>query len=833
MLKTKIAGYLYLFLFICSIGNAKSNDSILQFYHHNTEKNEHIEISKDTFVLGTKYFATAAIFNSLSSLTNSLGTICSVFPFRSSVQKELFLASDLVNTVSLRCFSQTFKVLFSNVEKSLPSYFFWNLNNKLLSKVPTFTNEDKNLIAFLQRRYLTKSSGYYSLLVDFLCPCFDIALQVHPETTHSYSRLITHTLSMTYKNRVATLKGFLPHPESFPLVLARPYKFQKHLPSHIAISKDKTMQNIVDELEIKMDKGKIVLDFTDLLDQEDLDRNNWLDQWHNHQKTLFNTCQNKNLDLSKLVCIHRINQDQISGIRLLPFNEQPVEQTTSNHQFLLEWISGYGLSANIIELDRLSSFSNTLHEVKKTPVLVNPYESKDKLLSYLLEYEKNWACPHPQKTLMIKGTLNILKGLLIDTSNTKWEQVFNCPTRSSIAELAINKIKKQFSYLKQHVNNLIFFDVVTSVEQIHADFASLLEIFSPFIYQDFASIYLNALKFIPENLQPLTSTAIHTSGMTSTAATIAAAEKMKGKTPNILYDTGTYFECIDLLNRVANPCCIENATKKDWKQADLLLLQFSPALKHLSLPIIKYDCLHVIRNIHRAVNAKKGKPLSVAIDCTTDYINSPKVKYLLNEFEKEIKAGILNIICFRSGAKFDLFGMDNYCGAPFYMLHNQDTKWDAFDFVLKDTSLQSDPLSINWFSNAYKHAADQLDLYRKQIFDNTRAVLNNVPKRLLSPNSSYRIIPCEKNLDLAFIDIRICGPLHQIRGSALVAGSLLVNCMEKKHPIFFRSSIGYTHPNFTMLFTEDSTIIRLTVGLDPDQIQVITGTFKQIDLLND
>ena len=269
------------------------------------------------------------------------------------------------------------------------------------------------------------------------------------------------------------------------------------------------------------------------------------------------------------------------------------------------------------------------------------------------------------------------------------------------------------------------------------------------------------------------------------------------------------------------------------KQVDLILAQFNPVLRRIDFEITEYRVEKVVETLHKVLSFDREKPLTLALDCTLDFIDSPRVSHLLNEFQKEIKMGSLNIICYRSGLKFDLFGMDNYCGAPFFMIHNQETKWAHFDLILNDPGLQTDRLSLNWFCLAYKCAADQLELYRKQIFDNTRALLNKVPQRLLHDQSSnYRIIPVEEGADLAFLDIKIFGPLHAIRGGLLAGGSLYLKCMEGGHPIFYRPSLGLYHPNFSMIFCDNFTTIRLTLGLDPAQIDVLAKTFELIDSLN-
>lgn len=133
----------------------------------------------------------------------------------------------------------------------------------------------------------------------------------------------------------------------------------------------------------------------------------------------------------------------------------------------------------------------------------------------------------------------------------------------------------------------------------------------------------------------------------------------------------------------------------------------------------------------------------------------------------------------------------------------------------------------------YQNAASQLELYQRQIFDNTRALLRKMPSKLLNnKNIHYRVVPIEEEADPAFIDVKISGPFYQIRGAALVGGSISIKCMEKGHPIFYRQSMGFYHPNCSILFAKESTTIRLTVGLDPAQVDIIAECFEMIDTLN-
>jgi len=329
----------------------------------------------------------------------------------------------------------------------------------------------------------------------------------------------------------------------------------------------------------------------------------------------------------------------------------------------------------------------------------------------------------------------------------------------------------------------------------------------------------------------LTSYGIHSSGMTSITGIFKAVQKTIGKTPHVLYGENTYYECIKAAQLISKATSIEVANIEEWRQADLILAQFNPVLKRVEYPVMEYKTERIADVVQKALTLREGNPLTLALDCTLDFINSPKMGYLLTQFQQEIEKGILNIVCYRSGLKFDLFGMDNYCGAPLYMIHAQSPVWAPFDALLADPALQTDRLSLNWFCLAYQSAAPYLEQYRKQIFDNTKSFLSKIPSKLFNQNGAYRVIPVEEGADPAFVDIKVSGPLHHIRGPMLVAGCITIDCMEGGHPIFYRPSLGLYHPNLTMIFCEERSTIRLTLGLDPAQVDVLVDCFKKINQL--
>ncbi len=359
------------------------------------------------------------------------------------------------------------------------------------------------------------------------------------------------------------------------------------------------------------------------------------------------------------------------------------------------------------------------------------------------------------------------------------------------------------------------------LEQIHAQISALLEIFSPFEKSDFKDIYQSLLPYKEASFGILAS------GMSCFTGIINAGPKK----PNILYGENTYYECIKVMQKfAASSKLFDEASTQEIKNVDLLALQFNPSLRtDPNIKEYKREDVHGI--INKCLRIKNGSPFTVILDSTFDAIQSQIVNGLIQEFEKEIRRGSLNIICFRSGNKYDLFGMDNYYGAPFFMVNNQDVHWASFQALFTDPILQCDRLSMNWFCLAYKYAAKELQLYQRLIFENTRAFLDDIPEKLLSPTARYRVIPMQEGVDPPFIDIKVTGPLHRMKGCALVAGSLYLSSMEGGYPIFSRPSLGFYHPNFTMIFDEKVTTIRLTLGLDPAHINVLSGWMKTLEKL--
>ncbi len=767
-------------------------------------------------------WSAGAAFGVVSILTKIGWELSRLTPWESPLANECLLLSHICETAARNLFAQP---LPSNPLPTPPSHHSWHLNQFHLSQIPTSTLEEKQLLDFLEKRWLAKSTGCYPTLIDWVCPTFDIHVQTHPETTNSYARDPWNKCSLTYNKRVDGWKQSLPHPHHFPLILTRPYAIDDYLPYLIEAP---SLENLsIDALQTKENNPFVVINLSHLFSNADTE---WLNKWNEIQTHLAQACKTHQINPSQLLCIQTVSQEGIGGIRILPLATLSHQEIEEQHQFLLHRISKSGLAANRVELDRWSLSSILPTSTSHVHSIPSPI-SLEEFLDDLDEFEHLSSQTTSEKQVMLTATIQVLRGLLASISKEKWDHVLSNPTRSAITQLSFKKINQELHLLRQE-EALTFFDLASHLEQIHANITALLEIFSPYTAGDFPQIYLKALASIPQDLRPLTKCGIHASGMTNLAGIIKAVGTAFSKSPYILYGDNTYFENIYESHIVSRALPLAQATQEDYCQADLILAQFNPILRRIDYKVTHYRVENVSDTLRDILNARAGKPLTLAVDCTLDYLDSPRVAHLLSEFQTAIEQGTLNVICYRSGIKFDLFGMDNYCGAPLFMIHNQDAHWIAFDRLITDPLLQTDRLSINWFCLAFSYAKDQLECYRKHIFDNTRALLEAVPKRLLTDQTAkYQIVPIESSADAAFIDIKVYGPFHQMRTS-LLGGFLILKSMEQKHPLFCRPSLGFYHPNLSILFSDTCSTIRLTLGLDPSQVKVLADAFEIIDSMN-
>jgi hypothetical protein len=751
------------------------------------------------------YLGAGTILGSVSLLAQMGWGVSLLSPWSSTVGNECLVLGHVCDIAARHAFAQMLKG-----NAVLSSHTSWERNRALLSQISAHSEEEKEHLLFLQRRWLAKSTGLYPALVDWIGPCFGIDVQLHPDSTNSYSRDPANKFSQTYINIVQAWKDSFSC--DFPLILTRPVSISDYLPPSICFARGEEMEKTVERLAAKMETTRlpVLVDLTEVGD------------WQEIQAHFSRACEQRSLNVDRIIAIQRLQRKEVGAIRLIPLCVP--DKLEEQHQFLLEWISKFGLSANRVELDRCALASDFCSDLSFAPSM--GFCSKGEFSTYLERWDGEVGVNTPQKQLMLEGALGALRGLLADGECGEG-------VKGQTASFSFAKIREQLELIRGGGDALSFFAFASHIEQIHSYISNLLEAMLPYAESDFPSAYADLLTSTPEALKALTSYAVHSAGMTSLAGILKAVEGMVNRVPRVLYGENAYFENIYASQRASHATPIAEATGKDWEEVDLLLAQFNPALRRIDFQISEYQVEKVAEAVRTSLKVRGARPLTLGIDCTLDFIDSPRVGSLLAEFQREIERGQLNVVCYRSGIKYDLFGMDNYCGAPLYMIHNQDACWAPFDALTTHPALKTDRLSLNWFCLAFKNVAPQLELYRKQIFDNTRAFLNKVPQRLFqAKGANYRIVPIDREADAAFVDIKIFGPLHEMRGSLLVAGLLTLKCMEAGHPIFVRPSLGFYHPNFSVLFSEECTTLRLTLGLDPSQVDLLVDCFSMLDTLN-
>lgn len=807
------------------------------FSHVWTEEETHKPFSESSFLgqdflYRSLYLSMGACLGLAAGLSITGWWASIICPWTALPKKECLFFSQLCSSAALSLFKaaifQSFAKIyvpgkgFAPISQKSWEFYRWQLN-----AVPVISEKESRLLTFLEKRWLAKGNGFYRAEVDWVCPCFQIPMQVHPETTNCYARDPFTSASIAYNNQVERWKQILPHPKIFPLILTRPYSLQKYLPNYHALFSQDSLALVLEKCRETASKseGKTILDIGSVFPLN----KSWEDSWNAFSKNVAALCREKNIDLNRLIFVQSFQEKDQGVLRLLPIENESSSQVQKDFEKLLEWISHAGLTATLVELDR-----DILSDIQTKDVQIDTksrWIHKELCLSSLSQFRNAYLSPNLQKKIMVLGFLDALQGLLNEIEEDKWQEIMRCPTRSSLVCLSMENIQEQFSEVLKEKASDPFFQTVCKVELMHANFTALLEIFSPFETLDFPKIYQDIV--FPSFPDPALKieAGVHASGMTSLSGVLKAVNASLGKSPHVIYGENTYFECVHVLREGGGKSSLE-AEEEDWKLLDLLICQFNPVLKRDIGDICQYKEEKVAENIRKALSLRKDKPFVVAIDSSLDYLHSHRFNALFQEFEKEIKEGIVNFICIRSGVKFDLFGIDNYSGAPFFTIHSSHPHWQIMDAVLKDPVLSTDPLSFNWFCLAYKYLPSHLEAYRKQIFENTRNLLNKVPSSLFQSESSYRLIPMDGQVDPSFIDIKVKGRFHRMKIAALVGGILYLRCMQEGHPVFFRRSLGLYHPNFGILFGNESSTIRFTLGLDPGQVDVLASCFEKIHSLN-
>jgi len=438
---------------------------------------------------------------------------------------------------------------------------------------------------------------------------------------------------------------------------------------------------------------------------------------------------------------------------------------------------------------------------------------------------KTWN--HPNYIVVLgRSTLDLIQGLVKEISEDGWVAINHNSVTRQLVQTSLYRILQQLSSADAVLEDYSRF--TQSIELIHYEIAALLTLFSPFKEKDFSIIQIDCLKeIIPDKFKKHMKGGITRSAMNTYAGIRCAANKGKKHLEQV-FDKDSHFELAQFigLNRSINQII------KDPKMLgiDLYLGEFNPNIGFD--PYQKeYKSGDPIAEIELLLEKKtETKELTVAIDCTIDLIASKRVSKILEHFEKAIDAGKLNFIFFRSGQKFDMFGMDHYYGSPFYMINNGDKKWNIYDSLLNSETYKTDPLTIQWFCLAYKYASNALDKYRSLIFNNTKSILKQIPKSLRFEESTMKIIPFADDVDPCFIDVKCFGKdsYTQILNMERL---LYKKFLGKGLRIHTRGGYGYFDTNINLYFkgpyqSLEYATMRINPGLADQDVATLSEFFQ-------
>lgn len=517
-----------------------------------------------------------------------------------------------------------------------------------------------------------------------------------------------------------------------------------------------------------------------------------------------------------------------TGIRLGAVRSRTALFDHYSLEDFLEKERNFGLKA-IQTVEYAPLGKNIVYFPKKDSILelklFERFERNFENYSDLLEIE-------PSMAVLGRATTEILKGLINELSEKTWKELNESPDTRLLIQTALFRLSQHLAHAAHAIpafdsspNAKIAF--VRSIELMHAEITTLLSLFSPFTESEFEPIYQLHLTHIPAKLRQFLKIGLGKTAMNTFAGINAAITRTTyPEQPHRVIDKNTYFEEVQVIGYQKTTEEALKDTKS--KKVDLYVSEFNHNI-NIDPQHHHYTPTDIIGEVEKLIAQKPlTKYLTVAIDLTIDFTNSSKVEELLNHFENEILDGKINFIFFKSGLKFDMLGMDSYYGAPFYLINNGDKQWNEMNKMIKNPLYKTDLLSVQWFCLANKYAFQEMEDYRKVIFHNTRAILNQLPDPLNPKNKgSVQVSTSDPKMDTCFLDIKTPG-----RGlNALNLEERLINKFEKYGSILHaRSSFGFTHTNYTVIMSSEGfpTNLRINPGLDPLDVKIINEFLDDI-----
>ncbi len=448
---------------------------------------------------------------------------------------------------------------------------------------------------------------------------------------------------------------------------------------------------------------------------------------------------------------------------------------------------------------------------------------------------EKFAKDNPETAILGKATADILEGLMNEISDEKWEELNYNPDTRMILQQSLFRAMQHLAKAENNTGN--FTEFAQGIELIQSEIATILTLTSPFEDGDFQKIYQARLDIVPEQFKGNVRAGVTKSAMNTFAGINAAVQQMSPSLERA-HGEGAYFEEISFLG--TNRTTQKVLESEEYTPIDLYVGEFhhnidiNMSTDNYSTGAVKDEVRAILEKNKKTTKGGQGTQyLTVAVDVTIDFVNSPHAKELLEEFADEIEDGTLNVVFFRSGQKFDMLGMDNYYGGPFWMVNNGGEQWKGFEKLTTSETHKTDPLSMQWFCLANKYAPAALDDYRGQIFDNARSIIKGVPADLVTGGKladQVRISTVDDDMKASCIDIKI---LHPKCATVVdkMKQRLAERFAENGVKMHQRSSFGFYHANWNVIpaYHDDKGLrnVRINPGLNPEENQIILDFIKE------
>ncbi len=752
--------------------------------------------------------------------------------------------------------------LLKNDEGTFQSEFSWYLNLGLMRDAYEKTDDPKlkDQLQFLAANYLAKAAPYNTEKLRYLNSTFDLLNQIPDISGSAYHRA-------SFRGKIELGEKFnqeLAIGNESPLILTDTTELSELFTLGFKTFTSQSEDTIKDALVAHFAKNSeapfaqslpMLMDLTTALEACIYDKTKSdqaqevLSQFRAKIQRITEEISTENPLLSaeqihqfieqNLACISRVNIGEIAGIKILPLNPSTTgTDLIESQSTLCDFISATGTYINRLSLYRHVLKDNLFIE-RNTQYAVTGPEGVQ-YFKQIEDFTRNLRIFGPDEKTHVQvlgnSTIQLLKGWAAEIGQAKWEEITKNPALREILDGTLYKIKIQLANAELHKNDYNKFN--QAIELAHNELAILLELTAPFSRDDFSSIYQEALQIVPQELKSSVQAGVAKTAMNVYTGIELALSKMtagENRTPVRAYCPNLYYETVSFSGQ-AHP--IEEAINTATiSHIDHYSTQFNSNIRVESAHT-NYEVTDVAGDIQKLLAARPDtKHLTVSVDCTIDYFNSPRVAALLELFKQEIQDGKLNFVFFRSGQKFEMLGMDNYYGAPYYIVNNGQSPWVSFNQQFSAPAFKTDSLSMQWFCLSNRYASGLIDAYRNQVFKNSREILNRVPASLrpqLDPSQQrVRVNTVEASMDAAFIDIKVSGSFHRIRSKALMA-SFLNHCIEQDVKTDARGSFGFSHPNITTISvdSDSSTSLRITPGINSEENEVIVDFLNNLVKLN-